>query len=117
MNGFPNSFLLIYAGLFPIVNPVGSAPIFLGMTRQCTDAERNALSRKVAINSIFLLLGALFVGSHVIEFFGVTVPIVRVAGGLVVTAFGWQLLQTGGGTEDNSGAAATPPRTMPATDA
>ncbi len=38
MNSLSNSFLLVYAGLFPIVNPVGSAPIFLGMTRHCTDA-------------------------------------------------------------------------------
>jgi multiple antibiotic resistance protein len=117
MNSFSNSFLLIYAGLFPIVNPVGSAPIFLGMTRQCSDEERNALSRRVAINSLFLLLGALFIGSHVIEFFGVTVPVVRVAGGLVVTAFGWQLLQTGGAAEDTSGAAAAARRTMTSTDA
>ena len=44
MNQVLNSFLLIYAGLFPIVNPVGGAPIFLGLTRQCTDPERHALA-------------------------------------------------------------------------
>jgi multiple antibiotic resistance protein len=87
-----DSFLLVYAGLFPIVNPVGSAPIFLTMTRHCTRAERYGLARGVAVNGFFLLLGALFVGSHVLEFFGITVPVVRVAGGLVVTALGWKLL-------------------------
>jgi len=44
------------------------------------------------VNSFLLLLGSLFVGSHVLEFFGITLPAVRVAGGLVVTAFGWKLL-------------------------
>ena len=39
-----HAFLLVYAGLFPIVNPVGSAPIFLGLTAGCTDAERNVLA-------------------------------------------------------------------------
>ena len=92
MNVFTNTFLLIYAGLFPIVNPIGSAPIFLSLTRPWSMKERNALALHVAINSFFLLLGSLFVGSHVLAFFGITLPVVRVAGGMVVTAFGWKLL-------------------------
>ncbi len=95
MNDVANSFLLVYAGLFPIVNPLGSAPIFLDMTRHCTDEERRALAGRVAANGFFLLLGSLFVGSHVLEFFGITLPVVRIAGGLVVTAFAWQLLHAG----------------------
>jgi multiple antibiotic resistance protein len=87
-----NSFLLVYASLFPIVNPIGAAPIFLGLTRNCTDGERNALALQIARNGFFLLLGSLFVGSYVLEFFGITLPVVRVAGGLVVTALGWRLL-------------------------
>src|SRR5215469_1248146 len=89
---FANTFLLIYAGLFPIVNPIGSAPIFLSLTRPWTTAERNTLALRVAMNSFLLLLGSLFVGSHVLDFFGITLPVVRVAGGMVVTAFGWKLL-------------------------
>src|SRR5271156_5222523 len=88
-----NAFLLVYAGLFPIINPIGGAPIFLGLTRHSTDAERNALALGVTINSFFLLLGSLLVGSYVLEFFGITLPIVRVAGGLIVAATGWSLLQ------------------------
>jgi len=90
-----NVFLLVYAGLFPIVNPIGGAPIFLGLTRHCTDQERNALALRVTRNSFFLLLGSLLGGSYVLEFFGITLPIVRVAGGLVVTAAAWSLLQAG----------------------
>ncbi|OUX59504.1 MAG: antibiotic resistance protein [Afipia sp. TMED4] len=87
-----NAFLLVYAALFPIVNPVGSAPLFLRMTRGRTTAERSVLALNVARNSFFLLLGSLFIGSHALEFFGITLPVVRVAGGLVVAAFGWQML-------------------------
>ena len=97
MNDLANAFLLVYAGLFPIVNPVGSAPIFLGLTRHCTVAERHALAGKVAVNGFLLLLGSLLVGSYVLEFFGITLPVVRIAGGLVVTSFGWKLLHTEGG--------------------
>ena len=100
MGEIVNSFLLVYAALFPIVNPVGSAPIFLGLTRGSSKDERNVLARRVAINGFFLLLGSLFVGSHVLEFFGITLPVVRIAGGLVVSAFAWKLLQQGDPTED-----------------
>ncbi len=87
------AFLLVFAGLFPIVNPVGNAPIFLRLTQDSAD-KRTALARAVAFNGFFLLLGSLFIGSHVLEFFGITLPIVRIAGGMVVAAFGWNLLHS-----------------------
>jgi multiple antibiotic resistance protein len=112
-NDIANAFLLVYAGLFPIINPIGGAPIFLGLTQQCTDPERNALALRVTINSLFLLLGSMFVGSYVLEFFGITLPIVRVAGGLVVTATGWNLLHAEGPAENKRAAH----RPVPPTDA
>jgi multiple antibiotic resistance protein len=90
-----NSFLLVYAALFSIVDPVGGAPVFLGMTRHFPARVRHALAGRVALNGFLLLLGSLFVGSHVLEFFGLTLPVVRVAGGLVVTSAGWSLLNQG----------------------
>jgi multiple antibiotic resistance protein len=87
-----DAFLLVYAALFPIVNPIADAPLFLGLTEFCTDAQRNLLARRVALNSFFLLVGSLIIGSHVLEFFGISLPIVRIGGGLVVTAFGWKIL-------------------------
>jgi multiple antibiotic resistance protein len=87
LNDFINSILLVFAGLFPIVNPVGDAPIFLTLTRHCTMGERHTLASKVAVNSFILLTFSLFLGSYVLEFFGITLPVLRIAGGLVVTAF------------------------------
>lgn len=94
MNIFGNAFLLVYAGLFPIVNPIGSAPLFLGLTEFCTGEQRKSLALKVALNSFLLLLGSMFIGSHVLEFFGISLPVVRIGGGLIVTAFGWKLLNS-----------------------
>jgi multiple antibiotic resistance protein len=99
-----NAFLLVYVGLFPIINPIGGAPIFLGLTRHSSDHERHLLARKVAVNGFFLLLGSLFAGSHVLQFFGITLPVVRIAGGLVVTAFAWKLLHSGEEIDDTSAA-------------
>src|ERR1700675_1193201 len=104
MNDITNAFLLVYAGLFPIVNPIGGAPIFLGLTRACTDTERHALAGKVAVNGFLLLLGSLLVGSYVLEFFGITLPVVRIAGGLVVSSFAWKLLNASEGLEDQRAA-------------
>lgn len=92
MNEIAKSFLLVYASLFPIVNPIGVAPIFFGLTKSCADTERNRIALQIARNGFFLLLGSLLVGSHVLEFFGLTLPVVRIAGGLVVAALGWQIL-------------------------
>ena len=100
MNNVINAFLLVYAGLFPIVNPVGSAPLFLSLTRKCTEAERGTLAWLVARNGFILLLASLFIGSHVLEFFGITLPVVRIAGGLVLTAFAWKLLHAGEAPDD-----------------
>ena len=95
MHAAANAFLLVYAGLFPIVNPVGCAPIFLALTSRHSAKVRRGLARRVAINGFILMLGSLFVGSHVLVFFGITLPVVRIAGGLAVASFGWRLLRDG----------------------
>ncbi len=86
------AFLLTFAGLFPIVNPIESAPFFLAMTTGLSRADRHALARRIAINGFALLLGSMLLGPWLLEFFGVQLPVVRIAGGLVVTALGWKLL-------------------------
>jgi multiple antibiotic resistance protein len=105
MNTAADAFLLVYAGLFPIVNPLGNAPIFLALTANHSDAVRRMLAGRVAVNGFFLLLGSLFVGSHVLVFFGITVPVLRIAGGLVVAAFGWSVLRDGAGSTHDAGPA------------
>jgi multiple antibiotic resistance protein len=87
-----SAFLLTFAGLFPIVNPIEAAPFFFGMTTGLSSAERQVLARKVAINGFALLLGSMVLGPYLLEFFGISLPVVRIAGGLVVTALGWKLL-------------------------
>jgi len=83
---------LAVAALMPIVNPLGSAPIFLSMSADLPTLARRRLSRQVAWNSFLLLAAAMLVGSHVLRLFGISVPIVRVGGGLLVIANGWRML-------------------------
>ena len=93
------SFLTVFVGLFPIVNPLGMAPIFLRLTAGSTAATRAKLAWLIALYGFALMLVSLFVGSHILAFFGLTVPAVQIAGGLVVMAAGWRLLQQGDDTE------------------
>ncbi|MGA8077227.1 MAG: MarC family protein [Xanthobacteraceae bacterium] len=95
MSEIVSAFVLVFAALFPVVNPLGSAPIFLSLTADRKAEERNRLALGVAINGFFLLLGSLLFGAEILEFFGLTVPVVRVAGGLLVAAMGWKLLNEG----------------------
>jgi multiple antibiotic resistance protein len=87
------SFLTVFVALLPIVNPMGMAPIFLRLTAGTSSATRATLARRIAVNGFFLMAASLLVGSYVLAFFGLTVPAVQVAGGLIVMAAGWRLLQ------------------------
>src|SRR6202021_4053732 len=89
------SLFLILSALFPIVDPLGGSPIFLAMTREYSPVTRRALSLRIAMNSFFLLVGSYFVGTYILSFFGISIPVVQVGGGLVVISTGWTLLKRG----------------------
>ena len=102
MRDVANAFIFVFASLFPVVNPIGAAPLFLSITGGRTEAQRARLAFCAAFNGFWLLLGSMLFGSIVLEFFGITVPVVRVAGGLLVTAMGWKLLNETGSSTDGA---------------
>jgi len=87
------STLLVVGALFPIVNPLGSAPIFLMLTRGVSDQVRTKLAQAIAMNGFVLMVASIFIGTHILGFFGISIPVVQVGGGLVVIATGWTLLR------------------------
>ncbi|MBS0321751.1 MAG: hypothetical protein JSR18_14495 [Proteobacteria bacterium] len=91
---FVAELLLVLAGLLPIVNPLGSAPMFLAMTRGADPPTRAALARHVAINSTLLMVCAFAIGAYVLRIFGLSIPVVQLAGGAVLCRLGWNLLDT-----------------------
>src|SRR5712664_219566 len=88
------SVLLIVSALFPIVNPVGGSPVFLALTREYPASTRRILARQVAMNSFVLLIASFLVGTHVLHFFGISIPVVQVGGGLIVISNGWTMLKS-----------------------
>ena len=85
--------LLVVVTLFPIVDPLGGSPFFLALTKEYSPEARKVLSWRIAVNSFFLLVATYFVGTYVLEFFGISLPVVQVGGGLIVIATGWSLLK------------------------
>lgn len=94
-------FLFALAAILPILNPAATAPIFLSLTEAADDGTRALLARRIARNMFLLLAGSMLVGSYVLDFFGISLPIVRVGGGLIVAATAWRLLSAEPGAVDN----------------
>lgn len=89
---FGKSFLFALAGVLPILNPPATAPVFVNLTRGLDRATRISLALRVGRNAALMLMGAMLIGTYVLDFFGVSLPIVRVAGGLIVAFTAWNLL-------------------------
>lgn len=85
--------LLIVSALFPIVNPLGGSPVFLLLTDEYSPSARRQLARQVALNSFVLLAASFLIGTHVLTFFGISIPVVQVGGGLIVISTGWAMLK------------------------
>ena len=89
---FGRSFLFALATLLPILNPPAAAPLFLTLTEGASATTRTQLAQRVSINICVMLAVAMIAGNIVLDFFGISLPIVRVGGGLLVIASAWQLV-------------------------
>jgi multiple antibiotic resistance protein len=86
------SFALAFSALLPLVNPLGSALVFLGFVGDAPESVFRDLARKIAISTTIFMLVIELVGTGLLEFFGISLPVVQVAGGLVLASMGWSLL-------------------------
>jgi multiple antibiotic resistance protein len=88
-------FLLAFPALFSIINPIGGAFIFLAATRGLSEPVRFRLARWVGIHTFLILNVSLYVGAYVLSFFGISMPVLRVAGGIIIAVAGFRMLQEG----------------------
>ncbi|MFY9662041.1 MAG: MarC family protein [Terriglobales bacterium] len=85
-------FGLAFSALLPVVNPLGSALVLLGLVGTAPKKVFHNLARRIAISTTLLLIAVELVGATLLNFFGISLPVVQVAGGFVLAAMGWGLL-------------------------
>lgn len=85
-------FIYLFAALFSVLNPIGTVPIFVGLTQGYNKNERSRVSLWTSINVLIILLISFFVGKYVLEFFGITINALRITGGVVIASSGFSLL-------------------------
>lgn len=87
-----NSFLIAFSVLLPLINPLGSALVFLGLVGDAPPKVYHSLARRIAINNIIFLAIIELLGAGILNFFGISLPIVQLSGGIVIAAMGWSVL-------------------------
>lgn len=89
------AFVIAFGALFPVINPLGSALLFLGVVGAAPPETIRHIARKVAVDTILFLLLIELAGATLLNFFGISLPVVQFAGGFVLAAMGWRLLNDG----------------------
>jgi len=81
-----------FVALFPIANPIGAVPVFYSLTETDSSAERRQQARRTALNVILILTLFLIAGRTVLTFFGISLNVLRIAGGLLVAHAAWEMV-------------------------
>lgn len=91
-------FIFTFAALFSVINPLGTVPIFVGLTTDNSKEERAKIAFWTSFNVLIILVLSFFVGKYILLFFGISLSALKIAGGLIITSSGFALL-TGKFTE------------------
>ncbi|MGH9678431.1 MAG: MarC family protein, partial [Candidatus Acidiferrales bacterium] len=99
---------LAFSAFLPVINPIGSAVIFLGLAEGTDHATRKRLARGIAIDTVLFLSIVLITGTQILHFFGISLPIVQIAGGVILASMGWTMLNQQDGSTEAAQTAAVP---------
>ena len=85
-------FLIAFGALFSIINPLGTVPVFVGLTQEHAKKERAKIAFWTALDVLIILFLSFFAGQYILSFFGITLNALKIAGGLIITSSGFALL-------------------------
>ncbi|MBF4470251.1 MULTISPECIES: MarC family NAAT transporter [Flavobacterium] len=85
-------FIYLFVALFSVLNPIGTVPIFVGLTQDDSKQECSRISLWTSINVFLILIISFFIGKYVLSFFGISIDSLRIAGGLIIVSSGFSLL-------------------------
>jgi multiple antibiotic resistance protein len=107
-------FAIGFSALLPLINPLGTALIFLGLVGNAPIEVYRGLARRIAINTVIFFAVIELIGSYLLGFFGISLPIVQVSGGIVIAMIGWSLLNQKDSTPNPEKTEAAVPAVTPA---
>lgn len=81
-----------FAALFSVINPLGTVPIFVGLTKSNTNKERSSVAFWTAFNVLIIMILSFFIGKYLLSFFGISLESLKIAGGMIITSSGFALL-------------------------
>jgi multiple antibiotic resistance protein len=87
-----NLFLVCLGSLFSVINPLGTVPVFMGLTDGKTKQQMISIAVRTSINVLIILLISFFVGSYLLSFFGISMNSLKIAGGLIIASSGFALI-------------------------
>ena len=99
LNSYINIILSSFITLFPVVNPIGTAFVLNPFFSDLSKSEQKSIAKKVAIYAFSICLVTLFLGQYILEVFGLSIPVVQLAGGIIICKIGWEFM---GDTQEKS---------------
>ena len=87
-------FILCISSLFALINPIGIVPIFISITEDCTEKEKNKISFKAVIFSFFILIIFSLIGDLIFSFYGITIHAFKVAGGILLFKISLDMIES-----------------------
>ena len=92
LHDLPSAATTTFLALFPIVNPLGGVPLFFSLTADYSPQERRRTALKTALDVIAILVIFMLFGRFVLNFFGISLPVLKIAGGLIVANTAWGMV-------------------------
>lgn len=89
---FLDAISISFLAMVTVINPLGTGFILNSMTEGISPQLKKTLAKKIVINTLGLFLVILVFGNYILDFFGLTLPIIRVGGGLLLSVMGWNML-------------------------
>ena len=85
-------FIVVFGALFSVMNPLGTVPVFVGLTTDHSKSERSEIAFKASLNVLIILVVSFFAGKYILIFFGISIDSLKIAGGLIIASSGFALL-------------------------
>jgi len=92
MNQFTDLFIYVFSAVFSVMNPLGTVPVFVGLTQDYSLKEQRRTALLTAINTFSILLISFYIGNYLLSFFGISLNSLKIAGGIIIVSSGFALL-------------------------